>query len=105
MVAIETESQLEFARRGYSKKDLVNAASPIPLSQVAKDRDVVITRVGGSGAGSLRLREMGLCEGRCIRVLQPADPMICQVDCYRVGLARCLAEHVFVCPLAHQKAM
>ena len=74
----------------------------LPLAEIEHDRDLVITRVTGSGTGHLRLRELGMCEGRRVRVLCPADPMICMVDQCRVGLDRCLAEQILVCPLAHK---
>ncbi len=42
-----------------------------------------------------RLREMGVCEGRCVSVLQNADKLIVRAGGSRVGLHRTLAESLF----------
>jgi len=46
-----------------------------------------------------RLRELGLLEGRVVRVLANRDPLICQVGQCRLGLCRRLASGVLVEPV------
>ncbi len=43
-----------------------------------------------------RLRELGLIEGRHVRVLANRDPMVCQIGRCRLGLCRRLASGVLV---------
>lgn len=66
------------------------------LANIPEGREVLVTSVTGTGSATLRLRELGLCEGRTVTVDCPGDPMICTIDQCRVGLAKCLAEQVQV---------
>jgi len=70
------------------------------MTAVAAGADVVITRFGDLRGESLRVRELGLFEGRSLRVVHCSDPLICQVDQARVGLARRIACEIFVEPCA-----
>lgn len=71
-----------------------------PMTDVEAGSNVVITRFGDLRGESLRVREMGLFEGRSLRVVHCSDPLICQVDQARVGLARRIACEIFVQPCA-----
>lgn len=71
-----------------------------PMTDVEAGASVVITRFGDLRGESLRVREMGLFEGRSLRVVHCSDPLICQVDQARVGLARRIACEIFVEPCA-----
>ena len=51
------------------------------------------------GDTAARLRELGFCEGRAVRVLAGVDPLICAVGRARVALARRLADSIRVRPL------
>ncbi|HSW45483.1 MAG TPA: FeoA domain-containing protein [Phycisphaerae bacterium] len=51
------------------------------------------------GCHRRRLRELGLLEGRVVRILANRDPMICQVGQCRLGLCRRLASGVLVSPV------
>jgi Fe2+ transport system protein FeoA len=77
----------------------VSASQTRSLASIHEGHDVLITRIAGTGSNPLRLREMGLCEGRRVRVLRRVDPMICQIDECRVGLGQGLAEQIFVNPV------
>lgn len=77
----------------------VNAVS-ISLATVQRGTRAVITRMQAADDGALRLRELGMGEGRTVCVLDSCDPMLCQIDQCRVGVARCLAAGIFVRPLA-----
>lgn len=76
------------------------ASAERPMTDVEAGADVVITRFGDLRGESLRVREMGLFEGRSLRVVHCSDPLICQVDQTRVGLARRIACEIFVEPCA-----
>ncbi len=45
-----------------------------------------------------RLREMGIREGKIIRLITRNDPLICQVGCCRFGLCHRLARCILVEP-------
>jgi len=74
----------------------VSSTVPELLADAADGAHLLVTRVSAGPASTLRLRELGVCEGRTLRILHTSDPIICQIDQARVGLARRLAEHVHV---------
>ena len=47
---------------------------------------------------TFRLREMGVDNGKRVRVLLGGDPLLCQVDETRIGLGRRVARLVYVAP-------
>ena len=51
------------------------------------------------GCHAQRLRELGLLEGRTVRIVTNRDPLICKVGDCRFGLCRRLAQGVLVEPL------
>ncbi|MFO0972242.1 MAG: FeoA family protein [Phycisphaerae bacterium] len=57
--------------------------------------EVVVTGLEGCECAR-RLREMGLHEGRVVRIVSSPDPVICQIDQSRVALGRRLAECIQV---------
>jgi len=46
-----------------------------------------------------RLRELGILEGRTVRVITNQDPLICQVGACRFGVCRRLARFILVEPV------
>jgi Fe2+ transport system protein FeoA len=70
-----------------------------PLSQ-ALPGQVFCVRLDAEGEDAVRLKRMGICEGRELRILQVGDPMILLCSGARIGLSRALAEHVQVQPAA-----
>lgn len=52
--------------------------------------------IEGDGAEVAKLKRLGICAGRQLRVLQAGDPMILEVVGTRVGLSRRLAGRVIV---------
>ncbi len=73
----------------------------LPLASIEGDGSYRICRVRtGKFCQDQRLRELGLLEGRTVRVVSSRDPMICQVGDGRFGLCRRLAQCVLVEPLA-----
>lgn len=78
-----------------------DAATPtdaVPLSDAEAAAVVVVARVEARDDDAVRLKRMGVCDGRRVQVLQGGDPMILHVAGCRVGLSRRLAQHVLVRP-------
>ncbi len=75
---------------------------PMSLAQVPVDQEVCVQAIRGDSAQGQRLRELGLLEGRHVRMMAPGDPMICKVGECRLGLCRRLARCVLVEPLQGQ---
>ncbi|MFP4224307.1 MAG: ferrous iron transport protein A [Phycisphaeraceae bacterium] len=68
------------------------------LSQLKPGELAVITHVAGEGPQAMRIKQLGLCQGRCVQLLRDRDPLILQVLGTRLGLARSLADSVYVAP-------
>jgi Fe2+ transport system protein FeoA len=66
------------------------------LATVASARLVTVRRLSDDQPNVNRLRELGIDEGRPLRVLQLGDPIICQVGECRFGLCRRLARCIYV---------
>lgn len=66
------------------------------LSQVRPGQMVRITSVAACAGLACRIREMGLLEGRAVRVVSAGNPLICQVGHCRLGLCRRLANAIQV---------
>lgn len=70
-----------------------------PLSRVIAGTAVRIKRLSAPAEVTHRLREMGFCEERQIRLLSCHPNLICLVCNARLGLSAELAETIFVEPL------
>jgi len=57
---------------------------------------VKVVQVTATGDDGVRLKRMGLCEGRSLKVIQHGDPMILSLLNSRIGLSRRLAAAVRV---------
>ncbi|HEY3243285.1 MAG TPA: FeoA family protein [Phycisphaerae bacterium] len=66
------------------------------LASIASGRMVTVRRLTDHEHGVTRLRELGIDEGRKLRVVQLGDPIICQVGECRFGLCRRLARCIYV---------
>jgi Fe2+ transport system protein FeoA len=66
------------------------------LATVAPGQKVRINSLLGRGEQTHRLRELGVLEGRTVRVIDNHDPLICQVGNCRFGLCHRLARCVLV---------
>jgi Fe2+ transport system protein FeoA len=71
----------------------------LTLATVREGSEVTVRAVNADVSQSRRLREMGLLEGRTLRVVSNHDPLICRVDECRFGLCRRLARCVMVEPV------
>ncbi|MEE8169686.1 MAG: FeoA family protein [Phycisphaerae bacterium] len=69
------------------------------LAEARQPADFVIESFPDAGREALRLRELGFGPGRHVRVLHASDPMLCQLDHFRVGLDRRLAGAIQVRPM------
>jgi Fe2+ transport system protein FeoA len=76
--------------------DLQEFGRFMTLADLAHGQEAKVACLGSAGADQLRLRELGLGEGRLIRILSNNDPLICQVGNSRVGLCRRLAARIQV---------
>ena len=68
----------------------------LPLAAARVGQEVLVCAVRGRDRQTQRLRELGILEGRTIRVLANSDSMICQIGDCRFGLCRSLARSVVV---------
>ena len=61
---------------------------------------ILVRRVATNPDDGIRLKRMGVCEGRQIRLVQDGDPLILEVVGCRVGISRRLAAQIQVEPFA-----
>lgn len=66
------------------------------LAGVPAGKQVRINSLVGRGEQTHRLRELGVLEGRTVRVIDNHDPLICQVGNCRFGLCHRLARCVLI---------
>ena len=70
------------------------------LSQVRSGVSVRIKSLTASPDEAVRLREIGFCEERVIRLVSVSSNVICQVCNARLALGRRLAESIVVEPIS-----
>ncbi len=58
----------------------------------------VCVRTDAEGRDGVRLKRLGICEGRTLTLVTAGDPMILEVVGARIGISRQLAGHVVVEP-------
>lgn len=73
------------------------ATESVALASMKRQECGVIVAVNAQGDDIERLKSMGVCAGRRVRVIKTGSPMIIDTTHSRVGLARSLAERVVVC--------
>lgn len=56
-------------------------------------------QVHAEGENAVRLKRLGLCEGRIVELVGQGDPMVLRIGASRVGLSRQLAKLVTVTTL------
>ena len=74
-----------------------------PLNQVCAGRAVRIKKLSAAPEVSNRLREMGFCEEKKIRLLHREENLICQVCNARLGISAELAASIWVELLPSEK--
>ncbi len=61
-------------------------------------RQLYIRAIQADPDAAQRLRELGIREGKTIKLITRNDPLICQVGCCRFGLCHRLARCILVDP-------
>ncbi len=74
------------------------------LSQVRSGVSVRIKSLEASPDEAVRLREIGFCEERVIRLIASSTNIICQVCNARLALGKQLADSIVVEPLRNSRA-
>ena len=92
MIRADDQAKLEIkdSERGQQPDE------PRLLTEAASDLMLVVRGVETKSTDAVRLKRMGVCEGRCIQIVQTGDPLIIRVAGCRVGVSRHLARHVWV---------
>jgi Fe2+ transport system protein FeoA len=72
--------------------------SPLPLDRLPVETCGVVHSIEVAQEDMERLKTMGICVGRRVRVVKAGDPMIVCVMDSRIGLAARLATFVYVKP-------
>ncbi len=73
-------------------------AATVPLTDLPAGRCGWVVDVEAAGEDTERLKVMGVCSGRKVRLVRRGDPMILCVWGTRVGVSRRLAQQVYVQP-------
>lgn len=80
-------------------EDECPASDLCPLNSVPAGSFVRIKQLAGSHDLNDRLREMGFCEDREIRLISQSANLLCQVCNARLGLNPRIAESIMVEPI------
>ena len=72
----------------------------LTLNRTIRNQTYVCTRIDCCGENQLRMRKLGICVGRKMKLIADGDPMIVQVCATQVGLSKKLASTVGVEPVA-----
>ena len=84
---------------GHQCEDDCPASELCPLNSVPAGTFVRIKQLAGTDDLNDRLREMGFCEDREIRLISQSANLLCQVCNARLGLNPRIAESIMVQPL------
>ena len=87
------------ATHGHNCEDECPASELCPLNSVPEGTFVRIKQLAGSEDINDRLREMGFCEDREIRLISQSANLLCQVCNARLGLNPRIAETIMVEPI------
>lgn len=68
----------------------------LPMTVTRPGQEVRVHSVRADELQRQRLRELGVLEGRSIKVITNNDPLICEVGECRFGVCRRLAGTIFV---------
>lgn len=83
------------------KKDVAASSrcAACPLAQCARGSRAAVLRMDCEGAEACRLRNLGLYEGACVRVVDAQDGLVLEIRGSRVALGAALASAITVLPL------
>lgn len=77
-------------------QDVLFSPAEIAMSDLRAGARGRVARVLGDSSESLRLKALGVCEGRVVEVLRTGDAWVVRVLGSRIGLSRGLAASVFL---------
>jgi Fe2+ transport system protein FeoA len=80
-------------------------SSKMPLARAHAGAQVRVCTLTARNGQAQRLRELGLLEGKTLRVVTNSDPLICQVGECRLGVGHRLAHCIIVEPLTPEHAL
>lgn len=83
---------------GRPQEFSVSSLAALPMTVAQAGQSVRVHSVRADEQQTQRLRELGILEGRTIRVITNNDPLICQIGECRFGVCRRLARFIFVEP-------
>ena len=70
----------------------------ITLAQLPPMRVGVVERIDAVNADAVRLKRLGICEGRLVQMVRADDPLIVRVVGTRIGISAQLAPLIHVRP-------
>ncbi|HET7322514.1 MAG TPA: FeoA family protein [Longimicrobiaceae bacterium] len=70
-----------------------------PLAHCARGSRAAVLRMECEGGEACRLRNLGLYEGACVRVMESQDGLLLEVQGARLALGATLAASITVLPL------
>ena len=91
--------------RVRAREELGVSAIRVPLSLTRPGDHVRICALDERQLQAHRLRDLGMLEGRTLRVVTNSDPLICQVGECRLGVCRRLAHCILVEPVPADAAL
>ena len=81
----------------------VQTAGPVPLTELQAGHRALIMRIEESDHSMLiRLKTMGMHEGRTLRLIRSGSRLIVSCGGTRIGLSAQVAKHIRVTPIALQ---
>ena len=85
----------------FRKKDVSAGArcAACPLAQCVRGSRAAVLRMDCDGREACRLRNLGLYEGACVRVVDAQDGLVLEIRGSRVALGAALASAITVLPL------
>lgn len=88
-------------QRGSEKVARTDArCAACPLANCARGSRAAVLRMDCEGGEACRLRNLGLYEGACVRILDSQDGLLLEVRGARLALGASLAASITVLPLA-----
>ena len=69
-----------------------------PLIDQFANNECKVFQINTNEEDAVRLKRMGICVGRRVRLIQAGDPLIVRVVGCRVGISRRLAASILVTP-------
>lgn len=92
MVAIDKKAESPVSRQVEGR----SAATIIELAALASGDRGTVASVLGDGRAAMRLKALGICEGRQVQVLRTGAAWVVRVGASRIGIARELVGSVMM---------